>query len=344
MNVIQNAANDMFDVTNGKDMEKCNRQGGHFVYKEMIDYTNKSQLSTLRHLPRILKQSVRDVESEIERQETAGFQNPPTLFHSTLTYQTIGAVSVLGFGLADYVEWYTKVFRKGTKCRLSDDTTDVCEIHFGVIGARANGPLTAANVPTLESKSTTKRLIRAQEYVARGCVKSKTRDQSRDMMQPKKGNTTFVNEGWQFSIFITFTKSLSLNYLYNDVATALSNTQMDINEDDDDDSSYTPESDRSSTSSDDSDCDFHIDNAECAELTESSKKSFVPRADYKFSLHLKRRTKVRKQSHLLKANETVSRFTSSELCTMKGTRKKEEASITSSSSRKEASKKKRSNT
>lgn len=105
LNIIQNAANDMFDVTNGKDMEKCNNQGGNFVYKKVLDYSDKEQLKILRNLPRILKKTVRDVEAEIEDQTHRGIQNPPILYHSTFTYQTIGAICILGFGLASYIEW-----------------------------------------------------------------------------------------------------------------------------------------------------------------------------------------------------------------------------------------------
>lgn len=195
LNVFQKAANDMFDVTNGKDMEKCNKSAGHFVFKKVLDYSNKVELQILRNLPRILKNSVRDVETEIETQTRAGLPNPPVLYHSTFTYQTVGAVCVLGFGLANFIEWYTHTFRKGTKCHADDATTDILEIHFSIIGSRANGTLTAANVSTLEAKSSTKRLIRVQEYVRRGCEKSKTRDQARDMIQNKKGNTTFLKAG-----------------------------------------------------------------------------------------------------------------------------------------------------
>lgn len=122
-------------------------------------------------------------------------------------------------------------------------------------------------------------------------------------------------------------------------------TDLSVDDDEDDDSSYESESNQSNSESSTSDIE---DNAQgCDEsdrLMADLANTVSSSTKYKFVSKIKTRTKLRHQSHLKEPNETVARYTNSEMDAVRRHRKKGDTSITSSHSRNGTSKRSKNST
>ncbi len=180
------AANDLFDVFNGRNMSHANRLGGPMSrHRSMLKINSHSadQIAIIRKIPNMLDKAVYDVKNNARNNVTINGKQL-TVGRNCFTWQTRHIADVICYGTVSLMTERER-HRPNSRLDLSLLSTDVNEHHYGS-NKQLTSQYTASEAARLDSRANVKNILNFRHFIETG----KYRD---SQAVNRRGNVTYKN-------------------------------------------------------------------------------------------------------------------------------------------------------